>query len=47
MEDIEKYIDQVQRIGNLVCEGCGPDSDCGIDPKDCSRVAEALEVLNE
>ena len=40
-------IEIVQAIGNLVCEGCGPDADCGIDPTKCDRIDEALGILME
>ena len=34
-------------IGNEICEGCGPNADCGISPADCSRVASALGMLED
>jgi len=37
----------VQRIGDDVCEGCGPDPDCGIDPEECERIDCAIAVLEE
>lgn len=41
----------VQDIGNEICDGCGPDADCDIDcgenPEECSRVLNAIEILNE
>ena len=37
----------VQLIGNEVCEGCGPDEDCGIEPKDCDRIQNAIVYLND
>ena len=43
MDDIGK----VQEIGNLVCENCDEDRDCGFDPKDCIRIISALEVLRQ
>jgi len=45
--DENKLIELVQRIGNEVCDGCGPDTDCGIDPAECERIANALEMLLE
>ena len=42
MEDLEK----VQKIGDLVCEGCGPYRDCELELDACMRITEALEVLN-
>jgi len=36
----------VQDIGDMVCEGCGPNADCGIDPKDCDRIHDAIRMLN-
>lgn len=43
MEDVEK----VQKIGNEICEGCGPDRDCGLHIEECLRIDNALEILNE
>ena len=37
----------IQRIGNDICEECGPNSDCGIEPEDCDRVSSAILALNE
>jgi len=35
-----------QDIGNEVCEGCGPDADCGEDPEECPRIQDAIEMLD-
>ena len=40
-------IEKVQLISDLVCEGCGLDRDCGIEPDKCDRIAKAIEILNE
>jgi len=40
-------VELVQYIGNEVCEGCGPDRDCGEELDDCSRIANAVDALNE
>ena len=40
-------IELVQKIGNEVCEDCGPDSDCGITPSDCYCIENALALLDE
>ena len=41
-------IETVQAIGNQVCEGCGPDRDCGEDSLvDCYRIQNALEILSK
>ena len=40
-------IELLQKIGNEVCEGCGPDADCGEDPKKCFRILNALDWINE
>jgi hypothetical protein len=37
----------VQKIGNEVCEGCGPNADCGIDPEDCDRLDTAISWIND
>ena len=37
----------VQAIGNEVCEGCGPNADCGEDPSECVRVATAIGLLDD
>jgi hypothetical protein len=36
----------VQFIGNEVCEGCGPDADCGLDPNECTRIISAIVALD-
>ena len=40
-------IELVQKIGDEVCEMCGPDSDCDIAPSECSRIKEAVNLLDE
>lgn len=40
-------LELVQKIGNTVCEECGPNRDCELDPKDCDRIIEALELLDD
>lgn len=37
----------IQNIGNEVCEGCGPEADCGINPADCSRIDDAIALLDQ
>lgn len=37
----------IQNIGNEVCEGCGPEADCGINPADCSRIDDAIVLLDQ
>ncbi len=39
-------IQLVQDVGNEVCEGCGPDADCGEDPAECPRILDAVEMLD-
>ena len=41
-----KKIELVQKIGEEVCEGCEY-SDCGIEPPDCSRIINAIKLLDE
>lgn len=41
MQDTEA----VQAIGEIVCEGCGPYRDCGLEVDDCDRIDDALGVL--
>ncbi len=36
----------VQNIGNEICEGCGPDADCGEEPSECFRVISAIAWLD-
>lgn len=43
----KESISKVQRIGDLVCEGCSDDSDCGINPSECDRVAQAIDIFHE
>jgi len=40
-------IELVQKIGNEVCDGCGPYADCNIDPAYCSRIKYAIEALDK
>ena len=40
-------LELVQSIGNEVCEGCGPDADCGEDPEECMRIATAIGELDD
>jgi len=43
MIDIKK----VQEIGSLVCSNCKDGRDCGIEPKTCKRIKDAIMVLND
>ena len=43
---IDDKIRLVQDIGNEICEGCGPDMDCGEELADCFRIADAIEMLD-
>ena len=43
MNDIEL----VQKIGNEICDGCGPDRDCGVELKECDRILTALDFVYE
>jgi len=36
----------LQDIGNEICEGCGPDTDCGEYPE-CLRIETAIGMLDE
>lgn len=38
-------LELVQYIGNEVCEGCGPDADCGENPEECFRIHNAINKL--
>ena len=38
-------IELIQKIGNEVCEGCGPDRDCGLEIEDCERISNALIMV--
>jgi len=40
-------IQLIQNIGNEICEGCGPDRDCGLELDDCDRISTALDRLDE
>jgi hypothetical protein len=40
-------IELVQKIGDEICEGCGPHADCGEVPNECSRISSALSILEE
>jgi hypothetical protein len=45
MKNIGK-LQLIQYIGNNVCEGCGPDSDCGMAPGECDRVEDTIDYLD-
>ncbi len=38
-------LEVVCRIGNEICEGCGPDRDCGLEYNECDRIDSALDIL--
>ena len=40
-------LELIQYIGNEICEGCGPDRDCGLEYEDCGRIYNALDALDE
>ncbi len=40
-------LEVVQKIGNEVCEGCGPDRDCEFEYDDCSRIQYAIGLLED
>jgi len=42
--DAEK-LELIQCIGNEICEGCGPDRDCGLEYEDCGRINIAISAL--
>ena len=37
----------LQEIGDEICEGCGPDRDCGLEYDECFRIDNALECLKK
>ena len=37
----------IQKIGDEICEDCGPNMDCGLELDDCSRVQNALNMLDK
>ena len=40
-------LELLQRIGDSVCEGCGPNADCGIEPPKCQRINSAAIALDK
>ena len=40
-------IDLVQKIGNEVCDNCGPSRDCGLDYAECERIDNAIILVDE
>ena len=40
-------IELVQRIGDDICEGCGPNADCDVEPSECERICSAIAILDE
>ena len=45
MDEIK--IELVQKIGNEICEGCGPNRDCELEYSDCFRIANAIKHLDD
>lgn len=37
----------LQKIGDVVCEGCGPNADCGVNPEECDRIEIVRMYLYE
>jgi len=44
---LKDKIELVMSIGNEICVHCESYYDCGIKPKDCPRIIEAVRMLNE
>ena len=40
-------IELMQNIGNEICDGCGPDRDCGLDVDECSRILSAIALFEK
>jgi hypothetical protein len=40
-------IELVQKIGNEVCEECGPYRDCGLEVEECPRINNAIELISK
>ena len=40
-------VELVQRIGCEVCENCLLARDCGYEPEDCSRIDDAIIILDQ
>lgn len=36
----------ILEIANEVCEGCGPERDCGLEYSDCIRYLNALDAIH-
>lgn len=34
-------------IGDQICDGCGPDRDCGMEYHECFRIQDALDILDD
>lgn len=48
MDEIETdEIGIVQKIGNEICDGCGPHRDCGLRWDECCRISNALDILSK
>jgi len=39
-------IELVQRIGDMVCQDCVVNSDCGVEPKECEVITNACNLLD-
>ena len=40
-------LELVQKIGNEICDGCGPDRDCELEYDDCFRIKNAIGLLKK
>jgi hypothetical protein len=40
-------LELVQKIGNEICDGCGPDRDCELEYDDCFRIQNAIRFLED
>ena len=40
-------LELVIKIGNEICEDCGPNRDCELAIDDCSRIDNAIDLLDE
>ena len=44
-EEFMEDLALIMRIGSAICEECGPNRDCELEYNNCSRIQDALKIL--
>ena len=45
--DFDDLVKLVMRIGTEVCDDCDDERDCGLNPNECARILEGVDLLEE